>query len=108
MRLGRYTMAGALVGTAVALGSIVISIFQYNPEEVSLTFVIMVGLFFGVPVAGTIGAAIGLVWDLMEKRAERRRAEAAEAAALVARRSDRPRPKAPAAAGQRRRNRSRR
>ncbi len=68
MRLGRFTMTGAIVGMAVGLGSTLISVFQYNPDEVSLGTVIATGIFIGVPVGTMLGAAAGAVWDHFDRR----------------------------------------
>ncbi len=61
-------MTGAIVGMAVGIGSMLISVFQYDSDEVSLGFVIATGVFIGVPVATMLGAAAGAVWDHFDRR----------------------------------------
>lgn len=57
----------------VAVGSILISVFQFEEEtsEVPLGNVIATGVFIGMPVATILGAAIGVVWDFFDRRSSR-------------------------------------
>jgi hypothetical protein len=62
MRLTRPMLTGAALGFLVGVAFTVLSLFQYDPEEVSAGQLIVAGLVIGVPISVVGGVFVGWVW----------------------------------------------